>query len=210
MNISLFTGEVSDIYPDYIQKVLFDHSYEHLDKLKQHANSVCKGAINPKYIERAFQLFMGGYAYYDNDILIGFILWDIDIAMANPNDVKYKSSNVNECLTNTNEKLHILLVCSNQSDVKLGSLMLYDTEKYAISQGIYFVYLEASHSGLIKYYEIHGYTLLTDVHTNIRMCKYIKPVKIRRRARNGTRRISKKEKANRARAALKEPNLGIL
>lgn len=165
--------------PTNLRREEITHNYQQLDSLKRQAYSTCREQIGEFYIQSVFRKFSGGYAYYDDMFLLGFVLWD-----APPPKGITQS-----------DKLHLLLICATPTDFQLGAHMLDDVEGFCIINEYSFIELTPANDKLRSYYEKFGYKKVQheNFHVNT-MIKIIAPLRIQ------NQRIIKQE--NRERLAL--------
>jgi hypothetical protein len=164
--------------PTNLRREEITHNYPQLASLKRQAYSTCREQIGEFYIQSVFRKFSGGYAYYDDMFLLGFVLWD-----APPPKGITQS-----------DKLHLLLICATPTDFQLGAHMLDDVEGYCIINEYSFIELTPANDKLRTYYEKFGYKKVQheNYHVNT-MIKIIAPVRIQK-PKNGKTR---KQKRNR-------------
>ena len=149
--------------PGNLRREEVTHDYPQLESLKQQAYSTCREQIGEFYIQSVFRSFTGGYAYYDDMFLLGFVLWDA----LPPKGVT------------SSDKLHLSLICATPNDFQLGTHMLDDVDGYCIINEYSFIELTPANDKLRTYYEKVGYKKLKheNFHTNI-MIKYVSPVRV--------------------------------
>ena len=137
---------MDNIYPDNITtKLIQSFNRSIIPVLRKRANEICKLLIGEKYIHSAFNRFKKGYTYTVNDTIIGFSLWK-------EKNILYKNDNYIK-------SLHIILICGNHKDFKLGKKILFDIESYCLDNNIGTISLEAANDDLVKYYIDNGYVL---------------------------------------------------
>jgi len=170
---------MNNIYPSNINKLLIHPSNRKLiASLRQNAYDTCRTKIGPQYIHTAFNNFKRGY-YYTNDKaeILGFSIW--------------KENNVLQKDDTLFKKLHIILICADYNDYKLGRKILFDIDSYSIDNKFLFITLQAANNILVKYYQ-HGGFILIDKDTR-EMKKEVKIIKIYKTSK--TRKL-KQEKVN--------------
>ena len=170
---------INNIYqqPDTFEKQLFHSSDRNIVKLlKNHATYTCRDLISEEYIKSAFNSFNRGYVYKVDDIIVGFVIWNIK------SHHKY-SLKVNREGDNPIKKyLYILLICTDINNYKFGTQLLYDVEQFAIKHKIETVMLEPANNDLVIFYEKNGYNKTSILPTTIMAKKiYITPIKSTRK-----------------------------
>jgi hypothetical protein len=142
---------MDNIYPNNINKILIHPSNRKLIGILRHnAYKTCRTKIGSQYIHTAFNKLKRGH-YYTNDIneVIAFCIWE------EKNILQKDDTHI--------RKLHILLVCADENDYKLGRKILYDVDYYCIDNKIPIIILEAANDTLVKYYENGGFKLLDNI-----------------------------------------------
>lgn len=174
----------TNIYPNDIEKHYIKSSERSIiSSLKIKAENTCRNLINPDYIHKAFNRFKSGYYYtsIQNEVL-GFVLWkEINIVQENKSILQKETKHI--------KQLHIILVCADINDFRLGTKILFDVESYCITHKIPIITLEAANEKLIQYYEQNNFKRV-DTLTN-RMIKEIKIIDIYRNPANKTRKVKR-------------------
>ena len=155
---------MNNIYPDDIIKhIIVSANRINIVALRKKADDTCRFKISPVYIHTAFNKFKKGYYYTNNsNEIIGFCLWK-------------EYDNIQKDGT-TLKKLHIILVCADYNDYKLGRKILYDIESYCVDNKIQLITLEAANDELVKYYQNGGFILINKITKE--MIKEVKIFKI--------------------------------
>lgn len=138
----------TNIFPSDIIKLAIHPSDRKLVSLLRHkADETCRFKISSSYIYNAFNKFKKGY-YYTNDSnnIIGFSLWK-----------DYKNIQKDGTIL---KKIHVILICADYNDYRLGRKILYDIESYSIDTNIPIISLEAANDELVKYYQDGGFSLI--------------------------------------------------
>jgi len=165
----------NNIYPNDINKFLIHPSNRKLIvSLRQTAYDTCRTKIGPQYIRMAFNKIRRGYYYTnDKDEVIGFCIWE------EKNNLKKDDTYI--------KQLHILLICADYNDYKLGRKILFDVDSYCIDNKIPIITLEAANDVLVKYYQNGGFVLIDNDLKEMK--KVIKIIKIERTLK--TRKIKR-------------------
>ena len=166
------SNQINNIYqqPDDFEKTLFHRSNRDIARIiKNHAYNICKNTIPQAYINNSINRFNRGYVYKVNNLIIGFIIWEIK----NKNINTYKNTNLY-----TGSELHILLICANTNN-RFGTQLLYDVEEYALSQGINIITLIPANDELVKFYKKNGFKMVSQYPQPL-MLKNIEVLKIKR------------------------------
>ena len=133
-----------NILPDNLDRALFSRMDPIVNSLKSQANTVCRNHISEEYIRKAFNNFKHGFCYKQDNSVVGFCLWkeSNDTFIDSKNDFKYMS---------------VLLVCAQQTDYKLGKIMFFDMETFALVNKFNTIRLKPLNTEIIPYYQSLGY-----------------------------------------------------
>ena len=149
--------EVNNIYkiPEINSILLSKSSKIYLDKLREHAFTICRKTINESYIEYAIDTFTNGLLYVKDGKYLGFCIWKLDKSNTNiPN--KTTASN-----TRPVKSIHILLICADKNDYHLGNIILQDVDEYCKLNFINYITLTAI-PDRIPFYKRYGFELIND------------------------------------------------
>ena len=172
----------NNIWPSHIERIVFHRSDPIQSRLKRQANTICRNMLNEEYIRQAFNRFRYGYYYKDSeDTILGFCIWkQKKRQLKGGQDYKY---------------IHILLICAEQTDFKMGKMMLFDIDTFALKNKVNDIKLEAASEGLIPYYKDSGFLLERDTILPLKepfnMYKQLSVPVLNRKKGNRTRKSSK-------------------
>jgi hypothetical protein len=135
----------NNIFPKDLEKTLFSITDRQLVRtLQAHAIETCRNLISPEYIRKVFNRFKWGFLYKDEEgSILGFCLWK-------PIKETLKSGGMYEYT-------HLLLICAEENEFKLGKKMLYDLETHCIEKGSGSIRLEPVNERIEAYYTSLGY-----------------------------------------------------
>ena len=144
---------MNNIYPaNIIQYTIHPGNRDIIKKLRSKATDTCRNIISDEYIKMAFNKVKRGFFYTleNNDDIIGFCIW-IEKNEILKNGICFKN-------------LHILLICANYNDYKLGRKILFDVDRYGSENKFEYISLHAANNELVKYYE-HDDFHIKDIDT---------------------------------------------
>lgn len=121
-------------YQKYDREYITNHSSSIKRQLEVIANSLCYHHLRPDYISSSIKNFKGGYIYRDTtnyNNIAAFVLWSIR---------KSGPSSPNE--------LYIRIICGK----KLGRLMFYDIESFAVANNIKTIILSPINDTIKNHY----------------------------------------------------------
>jgi hypothetical protein len=175
----------TNIYPNDINKLIIKSSERNLISiLRQKADTTCRYQINPSYIHKAFNTFKKGFYYTNNnDEILGFVLWKESTYV---DEIK----NINDKEKLNIKKLHIILICADNNDYRLGTKILSDIDSYCYKNSIKYITLESANDKLVKYYQDNDYKLIDDI--SLFMRKEIKIITLEKRNQKKTRKLKRK------------------
>jgi hypothetical protein len=181
---------INNIYPD-IKITYFSRSEKPLlSTLLGDAIRMCRSDISPGYIKNSLKKFTDGLLINSLEgERLGFCL------------LKQESFGKDDSKSAFEYKiykvLHVLLVCSKDVDIKVGPILLYNIDKFAIEQGCSYIQLEASKPKLVEVYQRYGYNYIGVSEKDLTMKKFVAPIKLIRRkntsARSTPKLITQKE-----------------
>ena len=175
----------NNILPNNIERVLFHRSDSIVPSLRAQADTVCRNRISEEYIKKVFKQFDYGYAYKaPNDEYLGFCIWKISKIT--------KTSKEKGGDNNSYTMLHILLVCTKQSEFQVGKMIFFDLDTYCLNNKIEYIELEPL-KDLVEYYKGFGFKLIQEIR-GIKMQKDVYIASIRRNFRNKTRKVTRNGK----------------
>ena len=126
-----------NIFPDSLERTLFHKMDPIVKSLSKQSIMICRNKLSEQYIQKAFNKFHFGYCYRDlQNEVVGFSIW--------------------KEFTNEDRHIFIYLICSKLTYYKLGKIMLFDIESFAIKNKIYKIILKPV-PDKISYYEDNGY-----------------------------------------------------
>jgi hypothetical protein len=171
----------TNFLPLNISKIFINSKYrEIISSIRKKANLVCRNKLGDNYIHMAFNKFKKGYVYYDKDgKLISFCIW------------RESHNQLNKSDNSRYSYVEILLLCAEENDMNLGSLMCKNVEFYAYSNNYKFIKLQPADESLIYFYKKNGYS---DPNPNDNyMYLSIEPnqITIRKKNKSLTRKINK-------------------
>lgn len=107
--------------PDGIKRIVTDGSKKriHVPELKQHALTICRKKIDPRYINNALKKYTYGYLYVKENNIIGFAIWNVN----------YEVLDITTSEVVEKSYIHVLLICSEKKEYKLGQIIAADIEK---------------------------------------------------------------------------------
>jgi hypothetical protein len=148
-----------------------------VNSLKSQANTVCRNHISEEYIHNAFKDFKWGYYYKQDNNVVGFCIWK-----------EFKENVMN---TNTYFKsMFVLLVCAQSTDYKLGKIMFFDMETFALQNNYNTIKMQPLNTDIVPYYETLGYKISLD-NKYFFMEKTIRVFRINKNLRNSKTRKQK-------------------
>jgi hypothetical protein len=106
--------------------------------------------------------FKEGYIYTINAEIIAFVIWKVVIP---PREIpcvipRETQSDDLDCEGEPSKYLFINLLCSKQTEHKLGNTLLYDVDSYCVSNKIPFIRINPVSDEIEKYYRLFGYRTL--------------------------------------------------
>lgn len=120
-----------------------------IDKeLKEYAMNVCRKKISERYINNALKTYTNGYIYLRGKDIIGFAIWNIDV---------HERMNIKTLEIDTKRHIHVLLICSESKENKLGQIISRDIDRFCIKNNFYAIIIQPADEELASYYQRVGY-----------------------------------------------------
>jgi hypothetical protein len=160
--------------PDNLERVLFCKADAIVETIISVAKTLCRNHISEEYIHKAFNNFKRGYYYKQDNNVVGFCIWQErrDIIINSINDFKY---------------MPILLESTLSNEHKLGKIMLFDIETFALVHNFNSIRLQPLNTEIVPYYETLGYKMPTDAEYFF-MKKTIKVFRLNKKVHNSKTR----------------------
>ena len=176
--------EISNVYrPNISRSQLQRYDKQSKKRLEAQAEFICRGKLEDRYIHSAFQTLDGGYIYKDKDDneIIGFCIWKLITHHDPVHSVQ------------PTRHLYLSLLCSKEPHYDLGATMLNDSEYYAATHRIPYIYLYPATPDLEPYYTKFGFIKGFCVGDKY-MCKRVESMQItsRRKTLKKTRSFQKR------------------
>ena len=145
---------------------------------------MCRSDISPGYIKNSLKKFTNGILINSHEgERLGICLMKQESYGKDDGKSAYEYK--------IYKVLHVLLVCSKDIETKVGSVLLYNIDKFALENGYSYIQLEAANLKLVEVYKRYGYVYVGVADTDLTMKKYISPVKIIRRKNTAARSTPK-------------------
>lgn len=146
-----------------------------LQTLQTNTTQLCRELIDPSYIKKSFKKFTNGLLINDDETgkRLGFVIWKESLKSkmnTSGDSCEYKH-------------MYVLLVCGIKTEIKSGTIIMYELEKYCISNNINMIELEPANDDLATYYAKFGYTITLQTMQPIRqtfMGKIVVPIAIQK------------------------------
>lgn len=187
---------VNNIYPD-VRITYFSRADKPLiATLYGDAIRMCRSEISPGYIKNSLNKFTDGLLINSQEgERLGFCLLKQESFGKDDSKSAYEYK--------IYKAVHVLLVCSKDVDIKVGPILLFNIEKFAVENGGSYIQLEASCPKLVEVYQRYGYRYIGATETDLTMRKDIAPIKLIRRkitaARSTPKRVTREESRNHTR-----------
>ena len=169
---------VSNIPERIRREEISSDNWKTLLQLRRRAATICHDDISDTYISAVFNKLkthaIKGFIYFDqNDIAIGFIIYEIHIVPAN------HLSNIER-----HRYAFIHLLCALENKEHIGSGILQNFEKYCRPKGCVYIKLEPTNQRAANFYFKNGYrSTVTELgkYGQLQMSKSLEPLLLRRK-----------------------------
>ena len=179
--------EIHTISP-YLDK-MFRREFQRTDRavvnrLKEEGTTICRTSFPKENVTHALNKFKKGYVYVEKGDYKGFVLWKEGISTPT-----FLNSNSNQ---QPKRFMEVLLLCTHESTIRLGSRILHDIDEYCIDKGISEIVLHPANPGVVLFYAKYGYRIVSTGAGNVpivmakepTITKVIRASKTRKRGRH--------------------------
>ena len=156
-------------YPDKIFRREFQRTDRSIVKrLQEEGVHICRTSFPKENVTHALNKFKKGYVYVEKGDYQGFVLWKEGVSTPT-----FLNSNSDQ---QPKRFMEVLLLCTHENTVRLGSRILHELDAYCIEHGIHEIVLHPANPGVVLFYAKYGYRIVSTGAGNVPLVMAKEPI----------------------------------
>jgi hypothetical protein len=132
---------------------------------------ICRRSFPKENVTHAQYKFKKGYVYVEMGEYKGFVLWKEGVSTPT-----FLNSNSDQ---QPKRFMEVLLLCTHENTVRLGSRILHELDAYCIEHRIHEIVLHPANPGVVLFYAKYGYRIVSTGAGNVPLLMAKEPTLLR-------------------------------